>query len=298
MQHDAPVSTVDSKTDQKFGHWWQINQRHQIYCKLVAEAIFNSSVPSSPRHCFEHQCKSHTWHLCDGVSRSNCRYPWLVAHLSGFSHRVVKIILMDKTEHLLCCFTRQNIFLAMTESDISLYSWEESNNLRKLSLPSLVISLGSKQLFTPGLCLGQSLIFIQQPLPDFLTHGKVEIVFVDTNTRTFQMSRTRSASFWVTVANLASSWHPSKTTPYKTYWSLISRCQRCMEAESFLRRWQRHLTGDIHQLTIVDSLPILTLCCADLSWIVVSFSLDGLWFSLWKQEIKTELAFLRLITLM
>ncbi len=40
-----------------------------------------------------------------------------------------------------------------------------------------------------GLCLtGQSLVFVRQPLPDFPTHGKVEIVFVDANTGTFQVS--------------------------------------------------------------------------------------------------------------
>jgi hypothetical protein len=96
---------------------------------------------------------------------------------------------MDKTEHQLYCFVRPNILLAMTKREISLYSWEDSDNIKQLLLPSLVISLGTERLFTQGLCLTrQSLIFVQQPLSNFLTHGKVEIVFVDANTRTLQKS--------------------------------------------------------------------------------------------------------------
>jgi hypothetical protein len=44
---------------------------------------------------------------------------------------------MDKTEHQRCPFAGQNILLAMTKSEISLYSWEDSDNLKQLSFPKL-----------------------------------------------------------------------------------------------------------------------------------------------------------------
>jgi hypothetical protein len=66
---------------------------------------------------------------------------------------------MDKTEHQLCRFAGQNILLALTKSKISLYSWEDSDNLKQLLLPKLTKNLAIGGAFT------RDIRFIANSLP-------------------------------------------------------------------------------------------------------------------------------------